>query len=101
MEYTPMGSKIGGLHVEQSSRWTAARSSSEDECLTAAWAAFALDNVPGADRIHWTAPPHGTKAAQAGSPVHRAEMAALVLLTTTAGSRAVAAGSKVAAGAVR
>ena len=62
--------------------------------LTAASVACALDTVPGADRIHWTALPGGRKAAQAGNPVHMAEMAALVLLATMAGSRA-------AAGAVR
>ena len=52
--------------------------------------AFALGTVPGADRSHWTDQTGGTRAAQAGSPVHMAEMAALDLPTTTAGSRAVA-----------
>ncbi len=46
---------------------------------------------------HWTAPLGGTMAA--GSLVRRAEMAALVLSATMVGSRAVAADSRVAAGA--
>jgi len=41
------------------------------------------------------------KAAQADSPVHKAEMAALALLETMAGSKAIVAGSMVAAGSVR
>jgi len=69
--------------------------------LTAALAAFALDTVPGADRIHWIALPGGRRAAQVGSPVHTTEVAALLLLATTVGSRAVVAGSRVVAGAVR
>ena len=100
MEYTLVGSKTSGLHVGNSIRWTT-RSSSENGCLTGALGAFAQDIVSGVDRSHWIAPPGGTRAAWAGSPVHTAEMAALALLVTTVGSRAVAAGSKVVAGAVR
>ncbi len=40
------------------------------------------------------------KAAQAGSPVHMVEMAALALLETMADSRAVVADSRAAAGSV-
>ncbi len=58
--------------------------------------AFALDTASGVVRSHWTVPSGGTKAAQAGSPVHMAELIALVLLETTAGQRAGTAGSKVA-----
>jgi hypothetical protein len=79
------------------------RSSSQDGCLTAASVAFALDTASGVDRSHWTAPSGGTKAAQAGSPAHMAELIALVLLETTAGQRAGSkvAGSRAAAGSVR
>lgn len=85
-------------------------------CLTAASVACALDSVPAVDRDHWTELPGdgkavqkgsfahttvilpvataGNRAAQGYSLVHRAEMAALVLLAVTAGNR-------VAAGAVR
>ena len=77
------------------------RSSGEDGCLTAALVAFAQDSVPGADRSHWTALSGGRWAAQAGSPFHTAEMTALVLLAMTAGSRAVVAGSRAAAGSAR
>ena len=41
------------------------------------------------------------KAAQAGIPVHTAGRTVLVLLALAAGSRAVVAGSMVAAGSVR
>ena len=82
------------------------RSSSQDGCLTAASVAFALDTASGVDQSRWTAPSGGTKAAQAGSHAHMAELVAPVLLATTAGHRAGTAGSKaaadrVAAGSVR
>lgn len=64
-------------------------------------AAFALDFVSSADRTHYTALQVGMKAALVDNPVHRAEMAALALLETMAGSKAIVAGSMVAAGSVR
>ena len=73
------------------------RSSSQDGCLTAASVAFALDTASGVDRSHWAAPSGGTKAAQAGSPVHMVELIALVLLETRAGT----AGSRAVAGSVK
>ena len=93
-----MSEQIGEL--EYSGGWTTAWSPSEDECLTAVAAAVALDTVPGADRRHWAAPAGGRRAARADSPVHTAEMAAPVLLATTAGSRAVVAGNRAVAVAV-
>src|SRR6266436_813864 len=71
------------------------------ECLIVALEAFALDFVSSADRTHYTAFQVCTKAALVDSLVHKAEMAALVLLETMADSRAVVADSRVAAGSVR
>ena len=65
------------------------------------WIAFARDIEPGAVRSHWTAQMGGSRAAQAGSPVRMAEMAAPVPREKTVGSRAVVAGSRAAAGSVR
>jgi hypothetical protein len=70
-------------------------------CLIVALEAFALDFVSSADRTHHTAFQACTKAALVDSPVHKAEMAALVLLETMADSRAVVVDSRAAAGSVR
>jgi hypothetical protein len=103
IEYPLVGPKIGGLHVGHSSNRVTLRLPGENGSLTAASEAFALDFVSSADRTHYTALLEGTsmKAALAGSLVHTAEVAALALLETMAGSRVVVAGSKVAAGSVR
>jgi hypothetical protein len=68
---------------------------------TAASEAFAQDTVSGADRSHVTALEDGIKVAQVDSPVHIAEMAALVPLETLVDSKVAVAGSRVAADPVR
>ena len=57
--------------------------------------------MSGADRSHVTDPEDGIRVAQVDSPVHIAEMAALVPLETLVGSKVSVAGSRVAADPVR
>ena len=57
--------------------------------------------MSGTDRSHVTDPEDGIEVAQVDSPVHIAEMAALVPLETLVDSKVAVAGSRVAADPVR
>ena len=92
-----------GLHATTVNRnsWTIARSSSYNRYLIAASVAFPQGTVPVADRPYWADQTDDSRAAEAGNPVHTAEVFPL-LLESAADSRAVAAavvvvGSRVAA----
>ena len=76
---------------------TRARPARIDGWLIAASEAFPQGIVSEADQRYWAGQMDGSRAAEADTPAHTAERVPLVQQMSVAGSKAVAAGSRVAA----